>query len=113
MAYAHDGSTSIRIDQIKTQDFSYGSNKVAKHNLEMQKKARKTPAKGGTKEVHKKTGKQAHKRARPKKGSKVVVTGRGNLRTYQGQDGQNKSSLDLVVSDFTLPDRQTKQIEEF
>ena len=48
-----------------------------------------------------------------KKGSKVVVTGRGNLRTYQGQDGQNKSSLDLVVSDFTLPDRQTKQIEEF
>ena len=48
-----------------------------------------------------------------KKGSKVVVTGRGNLRTYQGQDGQNKSSLDLVVSDFTLPDRQTKQSEEF
>ena len=32
LAYAHDGSTSIRIDQIKTQDFSYGSNKVAKHN---------------------------------------------------------------------------------
>tara|TARA_Y100001937_G_scaffold15239_1_gene20799 strand:+ start:1600 stop:1836 length:237 start_codon:yes stop_codon:yes gene_type:complete len=47
--------------------------KVAKHNLEMQKKARKTPAKGGVKEVHKKTGKQAHKRGRPKKGSKVEV----------------------------------------
>ena len=39
----------------------------------MQKKARKTPAKGGTKEVHKKTGKQAHKRGRPKKGSEVKV----------------------------------------
>jgi hypothetical protein len=47
--------------------------KVAEHNLKMQGKARKTAAKGGTKEVHKKTGKQAHKRGRPKKGSKVVV----------------------------------------
>jgi single-stranded DNA-binding protein len=44
-----------------------------------------------------------------KKGSKVVVTGRGNLRTYQGQDGQNKSSLELVVNDFTLPERQAQQ----
>jgi hypothetical protein len=48
--------------------------KVAEHNLKMQKKARKTPAKGGTKEVHKKTGKGAHKKGRPKKGSKVVVS---------------------------------------
>ena len=47
--------------------------KVAKHNLEMQKKARKKPAKGGTKEVHKKTGKEAHKRGRPRKGSEVRV----------------------------------------
>tara|TARA_R110000824_G_scaffold262775_1_gene451432 strand:+ start:871 stop:1107 length:237 start_codon:yes stop_codon:yes gene_type:complete len=47
--------------------------KVASHNLELQKKARKTPAKGGTKEVHKKTGKQAHKRGRPKAGSTVKV----------------------------------------
>tara|TARA_Y100001963_G_scaffold150292_1_gene231173 strand:- start:317 stop:553 length:237 start_codon:yes stop_codon:yes gene_type:complete len=47
--------------------------KVAKHNLEMQKKARKTAAPGGVKEVHKKTGKEAHKRGRPKAGSKVVV----------------------------------------
>ena len=39
----------------------------------MQKKARKTPAKGGTKETHKKTGKQAHKRGRPRKGSEVKV----------------------------------------
>ena len=47
--------------------------KVSAHNLEMQKKARKTAAKGGVKEVHKKTGKQAHKRGRPKAGSKVVI----------------------------------------
>ena len=47
--------------------------KVAEHNLKMQKKARKTAAPGGTKEVRKKTGKQAHKRGRPKAGSKVEV----------------------------------------
>tara|TARA_R100001082_G_C4243904_1_gene108557 strand:+ start:128 stop:469 length:342 start_codon:yes stop_codon:yes gene_type:complete len=44
-----------------------------------------------------------------KKGSKVVVTGRGNLRMYEGQDGRLKSTLDLVVNDFTLPERQTQQ----
>ena len=48
-----------------------------------------------------------------KKGSKVVVTGRGNLRTYQGQDGQSKSSLDLIVSDFTLPERKQSNNNEF
>tara|TARA_R110000782_G_scaffold179209_2_gene270013 strand:- start:821 stop:1057 length:237 start_codon:yes stop_codon:yes gene_type:complete len=48
--------------------------KVAKHNLEMQKKARKKAAPGGTKEIHKKTGKEAHKKGRPKKGSKVIVS---------------------------------------
>ena len=41
-----------------------------------------------------------------KKGSKVVVTGRGNMRSYKGQDGTTKSSLDLAVNDFTLPERQ-------
>ena len=40
--------------------------KVAEHNL-------KTAAPGGVKETRKKTGKQAHKRGRPKAGSKVVV----------------------------------------
>ena len=43
------------------------------HNLELQKKARKDPAKGGTKETRKKTGKAKHKRGRPKKGSEVKV----------------------------------------
>ena len=33
--------------------------------------AKKGDAKGGIKEKHKKMGKQAHKRGRPKKGSKV------------------------------------------
>ena len=47
--------------------------KVASHNLELQKKARKKPAKGGTKEIHKKMGKEAHKRGRPKAGSDVKV----------------------------------------
>ena len=35
--------------------------------------ARKGDAKGGIKEKRKKTGKQAHKRGRPKAGSKVKV----------------------------------------
>jgi hypothetical protein len=48
--------------------------KVAKHNLAMQEKARKTPAKGGTKEVHKKVGKEKGKPGRPKAGSKVKVS---------------------------------------
>jgi len=48
--------------------------KVAKHNLELQKKARKKPAAGGVKEKHTKLGKQAHKRGRPKKGTDVKVS---------------------------------------
>ena len=47
--------------------------KVSAHNLSMQKKARKKAAPGGTKEVHKKTGKQKGKPGRPKAGSLVKV----------------------------------------
>ena len=68
-ALENNAITKKQYDKLPTPLLDKG----AKHNLEMQKKARKTPAKGGTKEVHKKTGKQAHKRGRPKKGSKVVV----------------------------------------
>jgi len=47
--------------------------KVAEHNLKMQEKASKTPAKGGTKETRKKTGKEKGKPGRPKAGSEVKV----------------------------------------
>ena len=47
--------------------------KVAEHNLKMQGKARKTAAPGGTKEVHKKVGKEKGKPGRPKKGTEVRV----------------------------------------
>lgn len=47
--------------------------KVAEHNLQLQKKARKAPAKGGVKEKHKKLGKEAHQKGRPKKGTEVRV----------------------------------------
>ena len=34
LAHSHDGHTGIRIDSLKSSDFNYGSNKVAKHNSE-------------------------------------------------------------------------------
>ena len=48
-----------------------------------------------------------------KKGSKVVVSGRGNLRTYEGLDGTEKTSMDLVVNDFSLPERQKDSGSDF
>ena len=41
-----------------------------------------------------------------KKGSKVTVVGSGKLRTYQKKDGTEGQSLELNVSDFTLPPRE-------
>jgi len=37
------------------------------------------------------------------KGAKVTVVGSGKLRTYEKKDGSEGSSLELRVSDFTLP----------
>ena len=34
LTHSHDGHTGIRIDSLKSSDFSYGSNKVARHNSE-------------------------------------------------------------------------------
>ena len=34
IAFSHEGHTGIRIDSLKSADFNYGSNKVAKHNSE-------------------------------------------------------------------------------
>ena len=40
-----------------------------------------------------------------KKGSKVTVVGKACLRFYQKKGGSEGSSLELNVSDFTLPER--------
>ena len=47
-----------------------------------------------------------------KKGAKVVVSGRGNLRPFTGRDGQNKTSFDLRVDDFGLPARPLNTVEK-
>ena len=41
-----------------------------------------------------------------KKGGKVTIAGSGKLRTYENKDGLPGSSLDMEVSDFTLPARE-------
>ena len=41
-----------------------------------------------------------------KKGSQVTVAGQGKVRTYQKKDGTEGQSLELNVSDFTLPPRE-------
>lgn len=40
------------------------------------------------------------------KGDKVTVAGSGNIRTYQKKDGSEGRSLQLRVSDFTLPPKK-------
>jgi single-strand DNA-binding protein len=41
-----------------------------------------------------------------KKGSQVTVAGQAKLRTYQKKDGTEGQSLELNVSDFSLPPRE-------
>jgi len=41
-----------------------------------------------------------------KKGSQVTVAGQGKVRTYQKKDGTEGQTLELNVSDFTLPPRE-------
>jgi single-strand DNA-binding protein len=45
-----------------------------------------------------------------KKGSKVSLSGKGTLRTYQNNEGVQKASLEVVVSDFDLPERKQETI---
>ena len=45
-----------------------------------------------------------------KRGSKVTLTGSGKLRTYVTKDGTPGSSLDMNVTDFTLPARDEGSI---
>ena len=41
-----------------------------------------------------------------KRGSKVTVSGKGRLRSYQTNEGVEKNSLELNVQDFDLPERK-------
>jgi single-strand DNA-binding protein len=41
-----------------------------------------------------------------KKGSKVTITGSGKLSAYKKKDGLPGSSLEMNVTDFTLPARE-------
>jgi single-strand DNA-binding protein len=43
------------------------------------------------------------------KGDKITVAGSGKLRGYQKKDGTEGQSLELNVSDFTLPAREKTQ----
>ena len=45
------------------------------------------------------------------KGSKITIIGKGKLRTYTNKDGVEKSTLDVSVTDFTLPARQNGSID--
>ena len=40
------------------------------------------------------------------KGDKITVAGNGKVRVYQKKDGTEGRSLDLRVSDFTLPPKK-------
>ena len=49
-----------------------------------------------------------------KKGSKIAVSGKGNLRKYEAQDGSERSSFDLTINDFTFLDKKpANQAEDF
>jgi single-stranded DNA-binding protein len=41
-----------------------------------------------------------------RKGGRVALTGSGKLRTYENKNGTQGSSLEMNVTDFTLPARE-------
>lgn len=47
------------------------------------------------------------------KGDKITVCGQGKLQEYDRKDGGKGYSLQLNVSDFTLPPRQSAADDEF
>lgn len=47
------------------------------------------------------------------KGDKITVCGQGKLQEYDRKDGGKGYSLQLNVSDFTLPARQAATDEDF
>lgn len=40
------------------------------------------------------------------KGSRVTISGKGNVRTFTKKDGKEAQQLTVDVNDFTLPERQ-------
>lgn len=46
-----------------------------------------------------------------KKGSKITIVGQGKLNSYTTQDGTEKQSLNVNVTDFTLPARETNPMD--
>ena len=43
------------------------------------------------------------------KGAAVTIAGRGKLSTYTKKDGTQGTTLEVSVSDFTLPPREDKE----
>lgn len=43
-----------------------------------------------------------------RKGSKITIAGQGKLNSYTTQDGIEKQSLNVNVTDFTLPAREAQ-----
>jgi len=46
-----------------------------------------------------------------RKGAKITIAGQGKLRSYTTQDGTEKQSLNVNVTDFTLPPRESNAME--
>ncbi len=47
------------------------------------------------------------------KGDKITVAGSGKVRSYQTKDGTEGKSLELNVSDFTLPAKPSEGSADF
>ena len=47
------------------------------------------------------------------KGDRVTVVGSGRIRTFDKKDGSEGKSLELNVSDFTLPAKTDKSGADF
>ena len=47
------------------------------------------------------------------KGDRVTVAGSGRLRTFEKKDGSEGKSLEINVSDFTLPAKTDKSDADF
>lgn len=46
-----------------------------------------------------------------RKGAKITIAGQGKLNSYTTQDGTEKQSLNVNVTDFTLPAREANPMD--